>query len=249
MEHNLMTQTNRFIQYFVILVSGLIGGGSLVLFFIFLYVGSFDWVNFGLEEPTLLAFDALLCALFFVQHSTMIRKSLKNRLHKIISAHYHDAFYSISSGTILLILMIFWQDSHLYIFGQHDGIRTLFRIVFFSGIGLFVWGCLALKSPDFFGLEPIMANIKGTKATGIPFIVRGPYRWVRHPLYFAMLLLIWSCPDASIDRLLFNILWTVWIVVATLLEERDLVNDFGEGYLDYQRKVPMLFPRSLKPAV
>ncbi len=53
----------------------------------------------------------------------------------------------------------------------------------------------------------------------------------------------------SIDRLLFNILWTVWIVVATLLEERDLVDDFGEGYLDYQRKVPMLFPRSLRPAV
>jgi len=61
--------------------------------------------------------------------------------------------------------------------------------------------------------------------------------------------MIWSCPNASIDRLLFNILWTVWIVVATLLEERDLVNDFGEGYLDYQRKVPMLFPGSLKPAV
>jgi protein-S-isoprenylcysteine O-methyltransferase Ste14 len=244
-----MTQPVRFLQYCVISASCFIGGGSFVLFLIFLYVGSFDWVNFGLKEPTLLAFDALLCVVFFVQHSTMIRQSFKNRLHKIIPAYYHGAFYSISSGTILLILIILWQDSNFYLFNQQDGIRTIFRIVFFSCIGLFVWGCLALKSFDFFGLEPIMANIKGTKTTGIPFIVRGPYRWVRHPLYFAMLLLIWSCPDISIDRLLFNILWTVWVVVGTALEERDLVEGFGEGYLDYQRKVPMLLPRHLRPPV
>lgn len=248
MEHN-PTQHSRLIQYFVILASGLIGGGSFVLFWIFSYVGSFDWVNFGLKEPTLLAFDALLCAVFFVQHSTMIRKSFKSRLGKIIPAHYHGAFYSISSGVILLILIILWQDSHLYIFKQQEGIRALFRIIFFCSIGLFVGGCLALESFDFFGVEPIIANIKGIKTTGIPFIVRGPYRWVRHPLYFAMLLLIWSCPDVSVDRLLFNTLWTAWIVVATVLEERDLVDGFGEVYLDYQRKVPMLLPRHLKPAI
>lgn len=219
------------------------------MFLIFLYVGSFNWVNFGLKEPVVLVFDALLCFVFFVQHSTMIRKSFKNRLRNSIPAHYHGAFYSISSGTILLILIILWQDSHLHIFNQQDGIRTLFRVIFFSSLGLLVWGCLALRSFDFFGVEPIVANIKGIKTIAIPFVVRGPYRWVRHPLYLAMLLLIWSCPGISIDRLLFNILWTVWIVVATLLEERDLVDGFGESYLDYQRKVPMLFPRRLRPPV
>ncbi|MCP4681295.1 MAG: hypothetical protein GY864_03070 [Desulfobacterales bacterium] len=245
----MITKRSRFIQYFVISATGLIGGGSFVLFLIFLYVGSFDWMDFGLKEPIVLAFDALLCFAFFVQHSTMIRKSCKNRLFKIIPAHYYGAFYSISSGTILLILIIFWQDSHLYIFKQQDGIRILFRIIFFSSIGLSVWGCLALGSSDFLGVESIIANIKGTKITDMLFIVRGPYRWVRHPLYLSMLLLIWSCPDVSIDRLLFNILWTVWIVVATLLEEQDLVDEFDEGYLDYQRKVAMLFPRRLRPPV
>jgi len=249
MEHKLTTQYSMFIQYFVISATGLIGVGSLVLFLIFLYVGSFDWVDFGLKAPIVLALDALLCFVFFVQHSTMIRKSFKTRLHKIIPAHYHGALYSISSGTILLILIVLWQDSPLYVFHQQEVIRTLFRIIFFSSIGLFVWGCLALGSFDFFGVEPIIANIKGTKTTATPFIVRGPYRWVRHPLYLAMLLLIWSCSALSIDRLLFNLLWTIWIVVATMFEERDLVDVFGESYLDYQHKVPMLFPRRLRPPV
>jgi protein-S-isoprenylcysteine O-methyltransferase Ste14 len=65
---------------------------------------------------------------------------------------------------------------------------------------------------------------------------------VRHPLYFSILLMIWCRPDLSVDRLLFNALFTAWIVVGTLLEERDLVTEFGEDYLDYQRNVPMIIP-------
>ena len=244
-----MTQSSRFIQYAWISTSGLIGAGSLVLFLIFLYRGSLGWINFGLKEPFVFAVDALLCFVFFVQHSTMIRKSFKNRIGKIIPAYCHGAFYSISSGAALLITIVLWQDSHLYIFNLQDSIRVFFRIIFFSGIGLFLWSCLALGSFDFFGVGPIIAHNKGTKSKTIPFIVRGPYRWVRHPLYLAMLLLIWSCPGVSVDRLLFNILWTVWIIAATLLEERDLVNRFGEDYLNYQQKIPMLIPRRLRPPV
>ena len=33
-------------------------------------------------------------------------------------------------------------------------------------------------------------------------VVRGPYRWVRHPLYLTTLLMIWSYPDLTADRLL-----------------------------------------------
>jgi len=83
----------------------------------------------------------------------------------------------------------------------------------------------------------------------MPFTVRGPYRWVRHPLYLFCLLMIWAYPHMTMDRVLFNVLFTVWIVVGTVLEERDLVVAFGDSYREYQRKVPMLLPRSLRPMV
>jgi protein-S-isoprenylcysteine O-methyltransferase Ste14 len=65
---------------------------------------------------------------------------------------------------------------------------------------------------------------------------------VRHPLYFCVLVLFWANPDVTADRLLFNLLWTGWIYVGTLFEERDLVLEFGDVYRRYQKMVPMLIP-------
>ena len=72
----------------------------------------------------------------------------------------------------------------------------------------------------------------------------GPYLYVRHPLYTCCLVTFWACPNSlTLDRLLYNVLWSAWVVIGTLLEERDLVQDFGEPYKSYQQEVPMLIPR------
>jgi hypothetical protein len=39
-----------------------------------------------------------------------------------------------------------------------------------------------------------------------------------------------------------DVLWTAWICVGAVLEEADLLADFGDAYRDYRRKVPMLIP-------
>jgi protein-S-isoprenylcysteine O-methyltransferase Ste14 len=57
-----------------------------------------------------------------------------------------------------------------------------------------------------------------------------------------MLVLIWTGSDLTSDRLLFDLLWTVWIVIGARLEEADLLARFGDTYRSYQRKTPMLIP-------
>jgi protein-S-isoprenylcysteine O-methyltransferase Ste14 len=46
----------------------------------------------------------------------------------------------------------------------------------------------------------------------------------------------------TLDRLHLNVLWTLWIVLGSYLEEKDAVAGFGERYRDYQKTVPMLLP-------
>ena len=234
--------TSKFASYVMLILTYLVGAVSLLVWMVFLFHGSLNLVNLGLGEIAGLGLNAFLSLSFFIQHSMMIRRSFRRWLAKFIRAEYHGALFTIASGVVLLILVVFWQKS-AYVLATPQGIiRWLIRAVFILAILGFYWGFRALGSFDAFGLSPILNNLRGKDPPPMPFIVRGPYRWVRHPLYFFCLLMIWSCPNLSLDRLLYNVLWTTWIVVGSVLEERDLVASFGEEYSNYKRNVPMLIP-------
>lgn len=77
-------------------------------------------------------------------------------------------------------------------------------------------------------------------------VTRGPYGWVRHPLYLAGLL-IWiglmvtfRSPVALAIALLY-VLPAYWIYMRA--EERMMLDHFGEAYLLYKGEVGMLTPR------
>jgi protein-S-isoprenylcysteine O-methyltransferase Ste14 len=156
--------------------------------------------------------------------------------------------YTLASGFVLLAFVAFWQVSEIILFevrGLPGGVMRTFYFLSILGI---CWGMWALRSIDMFGLDPILKNLRSKPSPPSPLRIQGPYRWVRHPLYLLMIVLFWSYPSLTADRLLFNILWTIWVVIGTILEERDLVDDFGDAYRDYQTNVPMLVPHSFLSA-
>ncbi len=234
---------NKYTAYIVLSLAGLFGWGSLIAFMIFLFAGSLNLVNMGLNESGVLWLDAGLSLVFFIQHSGMVRRSFRQWLTRFIPEEYGSALYAIASGIVLLGVIVFWQESARIFITPHGLLRWLFRVVYLLSLVGFVWGVKTLKSFDPFGYKPILNRLRGKQPRQNPFVVQGPYRWVRHPLYFLMILMIWSCPDLTLDRLLFNALWTVWIAIGSFLEERDLIAEFGEPYRGYQRSVPMLIPR------
>ncbi len=226
----------------IIVLSLALGGGSLLLFTFFLLFGTPWPINLALTDPARLFWDSLLCVVFFVQHSGMIRRSAKERMAKRIPAFYLPALYSIASGLALFVLILLWQPTTQLLVQLDRPARWLSAGVALAAIVGFVWGVRALRDFDPFGTQPIRAAIHGAPVPASPFVARGPYRYVRHPLYLFMLVLIWSTPRFTTDQLLFNVLWTSWIIIATRLEERDLREEFGETYRQYQLSVAMLLP-------
>lgn len=203
--------------YFMLSTSAFIGYGSLIAFAVFLYTGSLNLVGLGLDKNSVLLFDAGLSVLFFIQHSVMIRRPFRQRMVRFIPEEYYSAFYAVVSGIVLLVVIVLWQESDST-FAVFKGIsRWVFRLLYLAAAAGVVWGSRALKFFDPLGIVPIMNRVRGKKPRQMPFTVRGPYRWVRHPLYFFVIVMIWSCPDMKMDRLLFNVLWTIWIAVGTLL--------------------------------
>jgi len=235
-------QIVRLVPHLVLLLSVLLGGLSLCGFGLFLAAGPFEIVTLRLSPVTALVWDAALCLAFFVQHSGMIRRPFRERLRRVIPSHYHPAVYSIASGAVLLLLLGLWQRSQIVLLSVEGPLRWILRGLFLATGPGFLWGVRALGSFDTFGLRPIRAHLRGTVPRSLPLAIRGPYRWVRHPLYSLFLVMMWTCPDITPDRLLFAILFTGWMILGIVLEERDLVREFGAPYRAYQKQVPMLVP-------
>lgn len=219
-----------------------IGGGSLILFIYFLLFGPPSPIAIAHSDVARLAFDAFLCLAFFVQHSGMIRRGAKQRLAKRFPSTYQPALYSIASGAVLFALVLAWQPTTNFLFRLEGPARWLSGAIALLAVAGFAWGVRSLRGFDVFGTLPLKAALRGATAPSSPFVARGPYRYVRHPLYLFMLLLIWSTPRFPTDQLIFNVLWSAWIIVGTKLEERDLLADFGQTYREYQALVPMLVP-------
>lgn len=232
----------RLLAESLMFVAPLIGRASMLLFVIFLFNGSLRLINIGLPELTVLVWDGILSIVFFIQHSFMIRRGFRARLSNIVPSYYNDAVFTLASSIVLTWVVIFWQPSTTVLYELQGFQRWIARCIFFMGIVGIGWGVKALKSFDPFGRTPIRDHLNEKPRRSQKFSVYGPYLWVRHPLYFFVLLLIWACPDLTLDRLIFNFLWTVWIIIGTVLEEKDLLSDFGDDYRQYQGRVPMLIP-------
>jgi protein-S-isoprenylcysteine O-methyltransferase Ste14 len=82
-------------------------------------------------------------------------------------------------------------------------------------------------------------------------VTRGPYRWVRNPIYLAALLVVlgeaglfgspWLLAYAGAMAVCFHLFVTGY-------EERVLRRCFGPGYLAYRSAVPRWIPRRPRPA-
>jgi len=121
------------------------------------------------------------------------------------------------------------------------------RAIFFLSIAGVAWGMQSLVKVDPMGFKSALNRLHGEQPQRSPLIIRGPYRWVRHPHYMFFIIMIWSCPNLTADRMLFNVLFTGWMFIGAILEERDLVYAFGEPYREYQRKTPMMIPYRIRP--
>ena len=68
------------------------------------------------------------------------------------------------------------------------------------------------------------------------------YKVVRHPIYLGFIIAFWAAPVMTVGHLLFAAVTTAYIIVGMLLEERDLVEHFGDDYRRYKEHVAALIP-------
>jgi protein-S-isoprenylcysteine O-methyltransferase Ste14 len=112
------------------------------------------------------------------------------------------------------------------------------RLLQLAALLLAVWAMLVMTSAQkrLFRISP--------DPTGHRQLVRdGPYRWIRHPMYAAILLLVAPplLERADVLQLILLAALAAVLVAKLTLEERLLVRRFAD-YADYRRETWRLFP-------
>jgi len=202
-------------------------------------------IDTGIASPpgTAAVIDLGLMALFAVQHSVMARQGFKRWWTKLVPGSMERSTYVLASSAVLALLLWQWRPIPVVVWWVRDPGLGMFLL----GLQLAGWLIAGLSTFlishfELFGLSQVVRNLRRRAPEPGKFRTPFFYRFVRHPLYLGFAIAFWATPMMSVGHLLFAVVTTAYIFIGIALEERDLVQYFGEEYRRYQTRVPMLFP-------
>jgi len=146
--------------------------------------------------------------------------------------------FSVATFAPILWLMRAFPDRTLYTIPTPWTYAMLFGQLV-SAVGEVV-GVLSTDVWSFMGLRQLVSH---PHLENGELVVSGLYKYIRHPLYTFGLLFIWLTPLMTKNMLAVYAGATVYIVIGAYFEEKKLCREFGEAYVAYKQKTPMLLPK------
>lgn len=180
---------------------------------------------------------------FGVVHSVLAGVAAKRRLDSLFGVYYRLA-YNLWAG---LHIAAVWALGGALMGDQANFAPAPAAENSLLGVTVLGWVVLvmALREYDlgrFSGLAQIRAQKAGnTLSEDEPLITSGLHRFVRHPLYLGVYLILWG--GATGDFGLATAVWgSVYLVIGAAFEDRKLLALYGDEYRDYKDRVPAVIP-------
>ncbi len=146
----------------------------------------------------------------------------------------------IASLLFFALAYVIWRPLPIDLSLAWQLISTLLgAMIFFASVGLYLCGLYTLGE-NFNVASGFGVRLQQTHQ----LVTYGPYAWLRHPMYLAVILACWS-------GLLLYRTWTMLVFAIMMLglfyrarkEDEALLQAFGKEWEDYSHRVPAWIPR------
>lgn len=188
---------------------------------------------------------ALVWSAYLALHSAMISITLINVLRSVLGGgfRFYRLFFNLVAIATLVPVVLYSRGVKGEMLFAWDGYLVVLKWAFIAGsVLLFVAGSRHYDMLQFLGVRQIRSGARQTLINRSGALdATGVLGLIRHPYYTATILLFWAS-DLDTTALVINVVVTVYVVIGTLLEERKLRLEFGEGYRSYQARVSMFVP-------
>lgn len=188
-------------------------------------------------------------AVFVVLHSLLARLVIKQWFKQRVGVRPYEAFYRLAYN--VFAVLSFAPVAYVLVFTPSPQVWSLngalvvvfraFQVIGLLGLSI---SLLQIELTRFAGIRQVYAYMRSQPLPlpPEPLNTSGVYRWVRHPLYFFSLVVLWFTPSMSQTGLVFTITATLYFIFGSLLEERTMLKVFGAPYAQYQRQVAWMIP-------
>jgi Putative protein-S-isoprenylcysteine methyltransferase len=155
---------------------------------------------------------------------------------------YYRLIYNLLSLTLFIALLKFSStlDTKLVLKFEPPWTVLQYSLIVASGL-VIIWAFLSYDTLEFIGISQLRGWGEKEHTSPKTITDKGLLGLVRHPMYLATIVFMWSLNSTRAD-ILVHLVLTAYILIGIQLEERKLIKQFGSAYIDYQRKVPALIP-------
>ncbi len=180
---------------------------------------------------------------YYTLHSLLASNSVKAWLIKkiLLESHYRLVYNALAIVLLLPIVLQYLQLDKSLLFILPLWLRISGNILLIVGILLLYLALRGYALSEFLGIY----QYRHKKEMPVEELrTSGLNQYVRHPLYFATLLIVWGAflANSHYPMLAIASITTLYLFIGTKLEEKKLIHVFGKKYQQYQEKVPMLLP-------
>lgn len=187
--------------------------------------------------------NAIIIIIFAVQHSVMARPIFKQWITKFIPKQLERSTFVLMADIIMWFMIWQWQPLEGVIWHiQNPVIANTLISISVLGWAVVVLSSFMINHFELLGLEQVWHYLKGTEPKAMTFKLCGFYKHIRHPLMSGFLLFFWVTPYMTISHLCFAVMMTSYILIGIKFEERDLIKNHADEYLQYMKKIPRLIP-------